>query len=286
MDQNQLKAFIAIAETGSFSHAAEQLFVTQPAVSKRLAQLEEQLGTRLIDRIGRTVNLTEAGLTLLPRAEALLRDMDDMKRSITNLTGEVSGSLSLGISHHLGLHRLPPYLQAFNEAHPKVKLDIEFLDSEVAYEAVQQGKVEWGIITLADKPATNITSITLWDDPLVFVTANNHPLVKKKKVSLAQLVEHDAIFPGLNTFTGRITEALFHAHELKLNVTLTTHYLETIKMMVSIGLGWSLLPATLVDASVTQLNTPGIRSSRTLGVIHHKERTLSNAASALLELLT
>jgi len=285
MDQNQLKAFIAIAETGSFSQAAEQLFLTQPAISKRLAQLEEQLGTRLFDRISRTIDLTEAGQTLLPKAYALLRDMDDIKRSITNLTGEISGTLTLGISHHLGLHRLPPYLQAFNESYPGVQLDIEFLDSEVAYDAVQQGKVELGIITLADQSSPNITSLPLWEDPLVFVAAKNHPLAKQRQITLEQLVEYDAIFPGLNTFTGRITDTLFQDHALKLKVSLTTHYLETIKMMVSIGLGWSLLPETLADNSVIQLKVPGIQSSRQLGAIHHKERTLSNAASAFLALL-
>ena len=112
MDLNSLNTFIAIAETGSFSEAGERLHLTQPAVSKRIAALEQQLNARLFDRVGREVNLTEAGRALLPRAYQLLNVLDDTRRALNNLTGEVSGRLVLATSHHIGLHRLPPLLRA------------------------------------------------------------------------------------------------------------------------------------------------------------------------------
>ena len=105
MDLNSLNTFIAIAETGSFSEAGERLHLTQPAVSKRIAALEQQLNARLFDRVGREVNLTEAGRALLPRAYQLLNVLDDTRRALNNLTGEVSGRLVLATSHHIGLHR-------------------------------------------------------------------------------------------------------------------------------------------------------------------------------------
>lgn len=111
MDLNSLNTFIAIAETGSFSEAGERLHLTQPAVSKRIAALEQQLNARLFDRVGREVNLTEAGRALLPRAYQLLNVLDDTRRALNNLTGEVSGRLVLATSHHIGLHRLPPLLR-------------------------------------------------------------------------------------------------------------------------------------------------------------------------------
>ena len=125
MDLNSLNTFIAIAETGSFSEAGERLHLTQPAVSKRIAALEQQLNARLFDRVGREVNLTEAGRALLPRAYQLLNVLDDTRRALNNLTGEVSGRLVLATSHHIGLHRLPPLLRAFTRAHPQVALDIQ-----------------------------------------------------------------------------------------------------------------------------------------------------------------
>lgn len=109
MDLANLNAFIAIAETGSFSGAGERLHLTQPAISKRIAGLEQQLKVRLFDRLGREVGLTEAGRALLPRAYQILNVLDDTRRALTNLTGEVSGRLTLATSHHIGLHRLPRY---------------------------------------------------------------------------------------------------------------------------------------------------------------------------------
>ena len=108
MDLASLDTFIAIAETGSFSAAGERLHLTQPAVSKRIAALEQQLDARLFDRIGREISLTEAGRALLPRAYQILNVLDDTRRALTNLNGEVSGRLTLATSHHIGLHRLPP----------------------------------------------------------------------------------------------------------------------------------------------------------------------------------
>ncbi len=154
MELATLNAFIAIAELGSFSEAAERLYLTQPAVSKRIASLEQQLNVRLFDRLGREVSLTEAGRALLPRAYQILNVLDDTRRALNNLSGEVSGRLTLATSHHIGLHRLPPLLRAFTRAHPQVALDIQFLDSEVAYEEVLHGRAELAVITLARKPAS------------------------------------------------------------------------------------------------------------------------------------
>src|SRR5690625_1031991 len=108
LDTQSLQAFLAVAESDSFSRAAEQLHLTQPAVSKRIATLETQIGARLFDRIGRRVTLTEAGQILLPRARQILIMVDDSRRALTNLEGQIAGSLTLATSHHVGLHRLPP----------------------------------------------------------------------------------------------------------------------------------------------------------------------------------
>ena len=105
MDLANLQTFIAIAEQRSFSLAGERLHVTQPAISKRIASLEEQLGIRLFDRIGRETRLTEAGRALLPRAYRIVNELDDARRALNNLSGTVSGRLSVATSHHIGLRR-------------------------------------------------------------------------------------------------------------------------------------------------------------------------------------
>jgi len=285
MDLATLNAFIAIAELGSFSEAAERLHLTQPAVSKRIASLEQQLSVRLFDRLGREVSLTEAGRALLPRAYQILNVLDDTRRALTNLNGEISGHLTLATSHHIGLHRLPPLLRAFTRAHPQVALDIQFLDSEVAYEEVLHGRAELAVITLAPETREPVHAVAVWDDPLDFVAAPEHPLARSKAISLADVAHHPAVFPGGNTFTHHIVRRLFEAQGLTPNIAMSTNYLETIKMMVSIGLAWSVLPRTMLDDQVARLPLPGIQLTRQLGYISHTERTLSNAARAFMNLL-
>ena len=209
MDINNLNAFIQVAETGSFSLAASKLHITQPAVNKRISTLESLLNTRLIDRIGRKVALTPAGATLLPRAIAIISDLDDARRSLDNLSGDVTGRLNLAISHHLGLHRLPPILREFSQRYPDVTLDIQFLDSEVAYEAVTQGKIELAVITLTEQLSEKIHVQTIWKDPMSFVASTTHPLALESELTLDMLSKYGAILPELNTFTGTITERLF-----------------------------------------------------------------------------
>jgi DNA-binding transcriptional LysR family regulator len=285
MDLATLNAFIAIAELGSFSEAAERLHLTQPAVSKRIASLEQQLGVRLFDRLGREVSLTEAGRALLPRAYQILNVLDDTRRALTNLNGEICGRLTLATSHHIGLHRLPPLLRAFTRAHPQVALDIQFLDSEVAYEEVLHGRAELAVITLAPETREPVHAVAVWDDPLDFVAAPEHPLARNQAITLADVAHHPAVFPGGNTFTHHIVRRLFEAQGLTPNIAMSTNYLETIKMMVSIGLAWSVLPRTMLDEQVARLPLPGIQLTRQLGYISHTERTLSNAARAFMNLL-
>ncbi len=285
MDTQALTAFLAVAESGSFSTAAERLFLTQPAVSKRIAQLEQQLGTRLFDRVGRRIRLTEAGDALLPRARQVLLDLEDMGRAISNLTGTVSGTLRIGTSHHIGLHRLPPVLRRFSREYPDVKLDIHFIDSEEAWEAVLHGDLEMGVVTLPPQPDPRLHSQAVWQDPLVFMAAPEHPLARLERVPLETLTGYSAILPSPVTFTRRIVESLFEEQALTLNISMSTNYLETIHMMVSIGLGWSVLPETMLDESVVRLKVDTALPVRRLGVVTHPGRSRSNAAGAFLAIL-
>ncbi len=285
MDTANLKTFIAAAELASFSHAAERLYLTQPAVSKRISALETELGARLFDRIGRRVSLTEAGRMLLPRAHRILAEIDDSRRQITNLSGEVGGRLSIGTSHHIGLHRLPPVLRAYTRAWPQVELDLRFMDSEAACRAVQTGQLELGIVTLPLTPLNDLDSQRIWNDPLRIVAGREHPLAAERRISPAQLTAHAAILPAHGTYTRALLEQAMGAEAGALHVSMTTNYLETIKMLVSVGLGWSVLPQTMLSDELRALDIPALPLTRQLGVVHHRQRTLSNAARAMLRQL-
>lgn len=286
MDTQSLQAFKAVADTQSFSRAAEQLHLTQPAVSKRIATLESQVGTRLFDRIGRRIALTEAGSVLLPQARRILMTVEDSRRALANLSGHVGGRLTLATSHHIGLHRLPPLLKQYTQRHPEVELDLHFLDSEQAYQGVLDGTLEMAVVTLAPHPHEQLHVVELWRDRLCFACAIDHPLThqtSQSKLSLTDLCEYNCVMPGAKTFTGSLIAQRFSAVGLQLPVSMTTNYLETLKMMCSVGLGWSLLPEKMIDSELTELDVDTTPIYRPLGYLVHTNRTLSNAARRMIE---
>jgi DNA-binding transcriptional LysR family regulator len=279
----ELRTFLAVAEEKSFSAAAQRLFITQPAISKRIQSLERHLGAPLFDRIGKKVYLTEAGTLLIERAETMLQLAKDTEKEIFNLHDTISGRLNLATSHHIGLHRLAPVLKNFSQRYPDVLLDIQFEDSEVAYQMVRSGQVELAVVTLnpveTDLDADLIAKL-VWHDPLVFVsTAANLRIDTMQK-----LAEHPCILPGLATYTGRIVLDRFAQAGIALQPTLSTNYLETIGMLVSVGLGWSVLPQSMIgDLDALEVDCDPI--SRSLGSVINGKRTLSNSASAFLTVL-
>ncbi len=285
MDFQQLRAFREVARSGSFSAAADHLFLTQPAVSHRISQLEERLETRLLDRVGRTVQLTQSGRSLLAHAEEILGAIENAERAVRKLSGEVSGALRLSISHHIGLHRLPPILRAFSSEYPQVHLDIQFTDSEIGLEQVRVGEVELAIITLPPAIEPPLRARTVWPDPLSFFAAPGHPLSQRRRLALADLLEYDALLPSENTFTRRILGERFRDQGLKLQVSIATNYMETLKVMAAVGLGWTLLPDSMEDPSLRRLPVRFSPMERSLGYVLHQERTQSNATQRFVELL-
>jgi len=285
MDITSLQVFLAVAESGSFSRAAERVFLTQPAVSKRIAALEAQLGARLFDRIGRRIHLTPAGQALLTQARLILNSIEDAKRRIANLSGEIGDRLALGTSHHIGLHRLPPALKRFHRDYPDVYLDLRFMDSEAACGAVERGELELAIVTLPPAPRAPLNVTPVWDDPLEIVVGNTHPLAKRRRLDAATLVRYPAVLPGTGTYTRELILTALGTQREHLNVSMSTNYLEVLKMLVVIGLGWSALPHTLIDDELKVVHIKEIKIRRALGIVTHAARSLSNAARAMIEIV-
>ena len=285
MDFNTLNAFVSVAETNSFSLAAEKLHLTQPAVSKRVAMLEQEFGARLFDRIGRNTTLTEAGTRLLPRVKGILQEFADIRRSISNLAGTVGGILSMATSHHIGLRRLPPLLRQYSIDYPQVQLDIRFMDSESACVAVERGDLELAIVTLPPTPPINLRLSQVWCDRLCFVVSKDHPLASVENPALASLARYPAVLASKGTYTREIMESALEPRGLEIQIGMETNYLETLKMLASIGLGWSLLPESMIhDGDLVELRIDEFKLSRPLGLVTHRSRTLSNAAEAMTKI--
>ncbi len=282
MNINDLHAFVSVSEHGSFSLAAEALHLTQPAVSKRIAALEQTLGTQLFDRVGRTITPTEAGRALLHHAQRILGEVEDSRRAIANLEHSVKGQLKLATSHHIGLHRLPRVLKQFIQQYPEVQLDLSFMDSEQACRAVEQGAQELSLITLPPQTSTQLELIEVWTDRLVLTVSPSHPLAREATINAEVLARHPAILPARGTYTRELIDQQLGLPDI--NTQLETHYLETIKMMVEVGMGWSLWPDNMIDDELKPEQGGDIAVERKLGIVRHPQRTLSNAARAFIDI--
>lgn len=283
-----LQAFVCVAEAGSFSTAAKQLFLTQPSISRRIAALESLLETHLFDRLGNHVLLTEAGKILLPKAKHILLATENAQKQLQNLNGHVSGDLQIGVSGYIAESYLRPILQSFTKKYPDVKLEIRLFGSSAhAYSLLETSNLDLLIATIPIQPIEHLNIIPIWEDPLLFVVSNNHPLSKQTKLQLKSLAKYPAIIPEAGTSTRQIIDDCFAGKNLKL--TLASQIpkpanFQIIKMMVSLGLGWSVLPKQIIDKTFFQLDIKKAKLTRYLGVIHHQSRTLSNAANALIDI--
>jgi DNA-binding transcriptional LysR family regulator len=285
MDLNSLNAFLAVADTGSFSKAAEKIFLSQPAVSKRILALESRLNAKLFDRVGRQVHLTEAGRVLYAKSRALLHELTEVKRTLGNLNSGVGTELSFATSHHVALHRLPKPLKAFHKKYPNTRLTLSFMESEKACQTVAQGDLEMAIVTLPSRIHAPLRAEKIWGDPLKIVVARDHALARKRSISIQNLSEFPAILPGPGTATREIILQALRIDRAKLQIGMSTNYLEVLKMLTHVGLGWCALPQVMVDANLKVLEIKKVNIERALGIVTHENRTLSNAASAWQDLV-
>lgn len=285
MDIASLNAFLAVARDSSFSKASHRLHITQPAVSKRVASLEQELGVALFNRVAKVVSLTEAGKQLLPKARDLVNQATELHKIATNLSDEIKGNLSVSIAHHIGLYRMQAILREFNLSYPLVNLDIRFEDSEQAFASVEQGDIEFGVITLPKNLPSNIGAEVIWRDELRVVVANDHPLAAQAVCQVKDLANYRCVLPTKETETHQIMNRLFEKHQLELTTHIETNSLETLKMMVGARLGWSLLPTSMLTNQDLAILPIEEELSRKLGLVFHNKRTSSNAANALKELI-
>jgi len=289
MNFYQLVYFRKVAETRSISRAAEELLITQPAVSKQVRALEEELGERLFDRIGKKVFLTKTGEVLLVHADKILRSVEEAKTAVRDLSEECSGELVIGTSDHISLHRLPSILKSYISAFPKVDLKLRCHRSETVLEMVGKNLVDIGVITLP-RVSANLISRVRWKDPMSLVFPKGHPLTKLKKVRLKDITPYGMILPEAGTTTRETIDTAFTRKKLIPNVTMEVAYIETIKGLVKAGLGMSVLPDKAVEQEVKsgallRVKLQDADFSRDLGVVYLKDKFLSRPAAEFLKFL-
>ena len=285
----QLSYFKKVSETGSVSRAAEELLLTQPAVSKQIRSLEDELGERLFDRIGKKVFLTRAGELLYSHVERILRSVEEAKTAVKDVSLECSGELIIGTSDHISIHRLPTVLKSYITAFPKVDLKLRCHRSETTLEMVNKNLIDLGVITLQKVPH-HMVSKSIWNDPMSVVFPKKHPLGALKAVRLRDTIQYGMILPDTATETRKLIDAAYKSKRLNANISMEVAYIETIKSLVKSGLGISILPDNAVEAEVKsgvlmKAKITDAILSRALGVVYIKDKFLSRPAQEFLKLL-
>jgi DNA-binding transcriptional LysR family regulator len=193
--------------------------------------------------------------------------------------------VTLGTSHHVGLHRLPPILREINRRFPEVALDLRFMESEAALEAVEGGELDLAVVTLpVNKPASLETRV-IWVDPMLAVAAPEHPLAGMASLAPESLSEFPAVLPHTGSHTRELIDRALQSLGIRPPVPFCTNFLETNRMMVAVGLAWSVLPRTMINSQIRPLPVEDLHVTRHLGMIRHRRREQGGAAGAVLKLL-
>lgn len=286
MNTAAIKAFITATEENSFSEAAEKLHLTQPGISKRIQTLENHLNSQLFDRIGRRIYLTQAGKAFLPHAYNILQAAQSGVNAVKNLSNQVQGELRVATTQHIGLHHLKDKVGDYVQTYPQVDFSLDFVHSRQAYADILKGKLELAVITAPSKLDDELKFTPVYFEQLYFVCNHQHPLASETAPSIKSLSLHPAVLPDSDSYTRRIIDQLFQERQLAINASVPSNYLEALKVLVSAGLGWSVLPQGLIDESLHQIPIENITLSREIGYLVHQSRSLSNAGEAFIEAIS
>jgi DNA-binding transcriptional LysR family regulator len=246
----QIETFLAIARTGNVSRAAELLFVTQPAVTVRLRQLEADLGEKLFERSGKGMVLTEAGLALLPFAERAVNALRDGREHLERLRHDGGGSLVVAAAPGVSAYALPAILERFTTQYPNVEIKVKTGHTEDVLDLVLREEVQLGIGRSIRHP--DIVTIPLYEDELVLVVPRQHWLGPHNEASLEDIVDDRLILFDRESSYYEMTEAMFRSAGIKTPRMMELDNLEAAKRMVEHGLGVALLPRVAVIRDVAE----------------------------------
>src|SRR5258706_2917526 len=291
MEPDHVEAFVAIIRHGGFSRAATTLHLSQPAISRRVHLLEEELGAPLFERIRSGVVLTDAGRAFLPHAEALLASMRDGIDAVGGLRRADRGAVTLAVVGTLASTTLTDRLRRFREAHPAIDLRLRTALSAEVSALVRRGDATLGLRYDSD-PDPDVVSTKIHDEPLVAVCSPRHRLARVRRVDPKRLagerwitfplrsgVAHE---PYTSVFQQRLAALCLNAAEIVPIDSLTAQ-----KRMVEAGFGLALLAESSVDeelrtGTLSAMRIAAARATVPVALIHRRSGYLSGAARALM----
>jgi LysR family transcriptional regulator, low CO2-responsive transcriptional regulator len=284
-----LHYFHAVAENGSFTRAAQELLLTQPAVSSQVHNLEERLGQQLFERQGKKIRLTEAGRILHAQSRKIFQQMREVEAVLNGLKSLETGRLTLGTVDVISIYVLPMIFRKFHQRYPKVEISIEVGDSSSICVGVADGKFDLGFVTL---PAENksLVSVPIYNDVMRVIAGSRHPLAGRELVTLEDLSKTNLIIYKKGSVTRRILEQVFESHGLELAPAMEIDRPEAMIKLVEVGLGVSIIPEMSIKKDIDEkalsiLDTGDVRFERQLGLVCRRGQFFSPTTAAFLEIL-
>jgi LysR family transcriptional regulator, low CO2-responsive transcriptional regulator len=279
LDTRQLRAFAILAKTGSFTKAAQDLHLTQSAVSHAMKALEQDAGCRLLDRTGKKVTPTEAGELLLVHAERILSEMAHARAALEKLGKWGQSRLRIGASATACQHLLPPVLREFRNEFPKCRITIAPGDTPEMIEFLRAGKIDLAV-NLEPPPREPLEFRALFTDEMQFIVAPTHPWALAGRASRDEIAMQNYILYTRGSYTGEAIDDYFREDEIVLRTAIEMGSISAIKEMVKLDLGVSILaPWTVAEETKagTLVTIPlGKRKlKRRWGVLHWQARRLS-----------
>ncbi len=283
MELHQLRYFCAVAETGSFSRAAEQSHVSQPSLSQQIMKLEEELGARLFDRLGRSVRLTELGKTFLPRARAVLRELEAAKGDVVERKDFVGGPVTIGVIPTVGPYFLPPVLTSFSRKFPQAHLTVIEEITPVLLDRLRAGAIDVAILALPIR-GHEFETTPLLTERLFAVLPKNHRLAKRTALSLKDLrSEPFLLLRDGHCFRDTAVAACDRAR-LHPQVVFESGQFSSLLSLVGAGMGVSIVPEMAVErkSPCRYVHIADEQATRTIGTVVLRGRSLTRAHRAFL----
>ncbi|WP_199551319.1 LysR family transcriptional regulator [Streptomyces sp. N35] len=263
MELRQLEYFVAVAEEQNFTRAAERVHISQSGVSAQIRQLEREVGAELFDRSGRTVTLTVAGKAALAYARAALAAAEAVSESVGEVAGLIRGRLTVGMVIGCTLTPLFDALAAFHTAHPGVEIALLEDSSDRLVEGVRTGTVDLALIGAAEATPEDLDTLTLISERLVVAVPAGHPLAKRRRVMLRDLMAHPIVCMPPGTGLRAVFEQACAAQGLQPSIGLQASAADAIAELAARGLGVAVLSDSMADGHRDRLTVHRIVDAKT-----------------------
>ncbi len=289
MQIESLKVFCDLAETESFTKAAQINHVTQSAVSQQISSLERLFKSLLIERSKKRFRLTREGQVLYDYSKQVIQTFDTLHHKLQEIKEVISGTIRVATIYSIGLHDLPPYLKQFLKAYPSVNVHVEYRRSNQVYEDVIGNAVDLGLVAFPARDS-KIEIYPLRKDPLVLICHPGHPLAKNKSVKIKALSGQKFIGFEPDIPTRRALDKMLKDHSVHVQHVMEFDNIETVKRAVEIDAGVAIVPEGTVTQEVakqtlTRVTLDDGNFFRPLAALYKKNKVLSPAMKEFLSVL-